>query len=232
MTSLPPLRCSADGLFDAESENAGIIPRTVKRIFAKMNEKKKAWTEGEFDYCVKVSFLEIYNEKLDDLLSTDPSYFESQSTAASAAFAGATKAAAKAPGSKAGVPGAAATSEDLEGDNEKNQRLQIMEDKDGIRVAGLLEHQVYSPKEVFALLARGVQKRATAETKCNAASSRSHCVFTIHISMKESFNGKVSIVACACTCTSARRKVMADSPGAFACAASCLQLLSLSERAQ
>ena len=70
-------------------------------------------------------------------------------------------------------------------------RLKIVEDKAlGIRVAGLEEIPIKSPRECFALLQRGVAKRATAETKCNAASSRSHCVFTLTITMKETFDGQ------------------------------------------
>ena len=57
----------ADGAFDAESEHAGIIPRTVKRVFAALDARGDG-----FEYVVKMSFLEIYNERLDDLLSPDP----------------------------------------------------------------------------------------------------------------------------------------------------------------
>lgn len=46
----------------AEDPGAGIIPRTLHHLFEKLNE-------GDSEYSVRVSFLEIYNEELFDLLS-------------------------------------------------------------------------------------------------------------------------------------------------------------------
>ncbi len=83
----------------------------------------------------------------------------------------------------AGAPSAAAAKE--------LERLKIINDeKTGVRVAGLEEISVASPAECFEHLRRSIAKRATAETKCNAASSRSHCVFTITINIRESFDGE------------------------------------------
>jgi hypothetical protein len=62
----------ADGGVETEGAEAGIIPRAIKRIFAALPSRGE---EG-CDWVVKVSFLEIYNEKLDDLLSADPSSFQ------------------------------------------------------------------------------------------------------------------------------------------------------------
>jgi hypothetical protein len=61
----------ADGTVETEGPDAGIIPRAVKRIFAALPSRGE---EG-CDWVVKVSFLEIYNEKLDDLLSPEDSAF-------------------------------------------------------------------------------------------------------------------------------------------------------------
>jgi hypothetical protein len=41
------------------------------------------------------------------------------------------------------------------------------------------------PAQVFGWVQKGIAKRATAETLMNAASSRSHCVFTLTIHTKE-----------------------------------------------
>lgn len=46
------------------SEQAGIIPRAVRAIFEKLDEIKA-------DYTVRVSFLELYNEELQDLLAVN-----------------------------------------------------------------------------------------------------------------------------------------------------------------
>jgi kinesin family protein 11 len=71
------------------------------------------------------------------------------------------------------------------------ERLKIVEDKRfGIRVQNLEEIPVKSADEVFAYVSRGIAKRATAETACNAQSSRSHCVFTMTIHMRESVDGE------------------------------------------
>ena len=58
--------------------------------------------------------------------------------------------------------------------------LQIREDKRrGVFVEGLSEWVVRSPKEVSGLMQRGAMTRATANTKMNEISSRSHAVFII-----------------------------------------------------
>ena len=58
--------------------------------------------------------------------------------------------------------------------------LQIREDKKkGVFVEGLSEWAVRSPNEVYALMQKGAQCRATATTKMNDLSSRSHSVFII-----------------------------------------------------
>jgi kinesin family protein 11 len=73
----------------------------------------------------------------------------------------------------------------------RGDRLKIITDeKFGQKVAGLEEIQVKNPRECFSYLQKGIAKRATAETKCNAASSRSHCVFTLTITIKELWNGQ------------------------------------------
>ena len=58
--------------------------------------------------------------------------------------------------------------------------LQIREDKKkGVFVEGLSEWAVRSPNEVYSLMQKGAQCRATASTKMNDLSSRSHAVFII-----------------------------------------------------
>lgn len=58
--------------------------------------------------------------------------------------------------------------------------LQIREDKrKGIYVENVSEWAIRSPSEVFKLLKQGANTRATATTKLNALSSRSHAIFII-----------------------------------------------------
>lgn len=56
--------------------------------------------------------------------------------------------------------------------------LQIREDKKrGVFVEGLSEWAVRTPHEIYSLMQRGAMVRATASTKMNDVSSRSHAVF-------------------------------------------------------
>lgn len=81
---------------------------------------------------VRVSYLQIYNEIISDLLKVD------------------------------------------------RTSLQIREDKKkGVFVEGLSEWAVRSPNEVYSLMQKGAQCRATATTKMNDLSSRSHALFII-----------------------------------------------------
>jgi kinesin family member 11 len=51
------------------SANSGVIPRAVRHIFQILEERK-------VDYSMKITFLELYNEEITDLLATEePSRF-------------------------------------------------------------------------------------------------------------------------------------------------------------
>jgi Kinesin-like protein len=71
--------------------------------------------------------------------------------------------------------------------------LHIREDKKkGVFVEGLSEWAVRSPNEIYSLMQKGAMSRATASTKMNDVSSRSHAVFIIiveHMSHDEESNG-------------------------------------------
>ena len=67
--------------------------------------------------------------------------------------------------------------------------LQIREDKKkGVFVEGLSEWAVRSPNEVYSLMQKGAQCRATATTKMNDLSSRSHAVFIIIVEQMSLIN--------------------------------------------
>lgn len=50
-----------EGDFDDE-ELAGIIPRSINAIFDHLQGRAASEGEGEFEFSVRVSFLEVYNE--------------------------------------------------------------------------------------------------------------------------------------------------------------------------
>jgi len=138
------------------SADAGIVPRVLFRLF---HELEKAHT----DYVVKVSFIELYNEELRDLLSND----------------------LLAPTTLMQPMGMA--SKDAKANEEK---LKIFDDvsKRGVVIQGLEEIAVKDSKDALALLTKGSERRQIAATKFNDHSSRSHSVFSITVHIKEVTN--------------------------------------------
>lgn len=53
-------------MFEADDELSGMIPRSVKLIFMKLRD----YLEKGWEYTIEVQFLEIYNEKIKDLLNS------------------------------------------------------------------------------------------------------------------------------------------------------------------
>ncbi|XP_076441935.1 kinesin-like protein KIF6 [Babylonia areolata] len=65
-------------------------------------------------------------------------------------------------------------------------KVNLMEDADqNIHLKNLSVHQANSEEEALNLLFLGDTNRMIAETPMNQASSRSHCIFTVHITARE-----------------------------------------------
>lgn len=121
----------------ADDSSKGIIPRIVEQIFDSI-----ARADSNIEFMVKVSYMEIYMEKIRDLL----------------------------------VP--------------QNDNLPVHEDKQkGVYVKGLYEFYVGSVGEVYQVLERGGQARAVAATNMNQESSRSHSIFLIEVTQKNTETG-------------------------------------------
>jgi kinesin family protein 6/9 len=61
-------------------------------------------------------------------------------------------------------------------------RVRVQEGRDGaVMLSGLRQFEVASERDALNLLFLGNVRRATAETPHNAASSRSHCIFTLQL---------------------------------------------------
>ncbi|KAF7363485.1 Kinesin motor domain-containing protein [Mycena sanguinolenta] len=133
------------------SANAGMIPRVLFRLFHQLESSGS-------DYSVKISFVELYNEELRDLLAADPS----------------APSGSKPAGKDIGAPKAP-------------EGLKIFDDasKHGVFIQGLEEIAVKDSADALALLTKGSQRREVAATKFNDHSSRSHSVFTITVHVKE-----------------------------------------------
>lgn len=144
------------------SSEAGIVPRTLHRLFAALDAAPSALAR---DSSVKISFVEIYNEDIRDLLS--------------ASYAGSSSAAAQPMGVASSAKGGAL----------KDGELRIYEDPNpkgrGVVIQGLEEVGVRSAKDGIELLRKGSGRRETGETLMNATSSRSHSIFSITVHVKE-----------------------------------------------
>uniref|UniRef100_A0A0B6YSE6 Kinesin-like protein n=1 Tax=Arion vulgaris TaxID=1028688 RepID=A0A0B6YSE6_9EUPU len=65
-------------------------------------------------------------------------------------------------------------------------KVSLMEDADqNIHLKNLTVHQASSEEDALNLLFMGDTNRMIAETPMNQASSRSHCIFTVHLTCKE-----------------------------------------------
>jgi kinesin family protein 11 len=133
------------------SAGAGMIPRVLANLFAHLETSVP-------DYSVKVSFVELYNEELRDLLSPNLS-------------------------APAGSEQPMSKGKSASGD--RNEGLKIFEDaRGGVFIQGVEETFVKNAAEAVNQLRKGSDRRQIAATKFNDHSSRSHSVFTITIHTK------------------------------------------------
>jgi kinesin family protein 11 len=132
----------------SSDDHMGVIPRSVHAIF-------EALDSMQADYTTRVSFLELYNEELQDLLVDTP-----------------------APGTTAAVAKGKKSSSSQSG-------VVLREGRTGVVVCGLEEVQVLNASDIFKILERGIRQRSTAATLMNKNSSRSHSIFTIKMMIKE-----------------------------------------------
>lgn len=164
----------------------GMVPRAISHVFA-VAESARVQT-GSDRFVLRVSYLEIYNDKLIDLLAKAPDLsnvggdgdatLASLNTTAVSARAGAGASAA-----------AAATSTGGGGPS-----LQVHEDRRGRPyVPGLTMPLVRSESEAINWLFAGEANRMLAEHALNKASTRSHCIFTIYIDQEMSADAALGI---------------------------------------
>ena len=154
-------------------ESAGIVPRAVSQIFDHLRAEAQ-------EFSVKFTFLELYNEEITDLLA-EPSggHHPNNPEAGNLATGGgpSDETAAASSVSSSFAPASQGAS--------RSAHHALMEDgRGGVSVRNLEEAEARTPGEIFARLARGVGRRRTAETLCNAHSSRSHSVFTLTVRAK------------------------------------------------
>lgn len=117
-------------------DDRGVVPRVCADLFAAMESTPESEVS---EFVVHASYLEVHNERVNDLLRPDSS----------------------------------------------GQNLKLRESRAaGTQVIGLTQEMVSSPVDFLDLLELGAKSRATAATKANERSSRSHCIFTIMLEAK------------------------------------------------
>ncbi|CAM9751613.1 unnamed protein product [Chrysoparadoxa australica] len=144
-------------------EDRGIIARSLHDIYQGHHQSLDDYP-SKARPTVSLSFLEVYNEQLYDLLQFSQSPYDDLDLPKPIA-------------PLAPVP------------------LQISQGPDGsTRVRGLTIQEASSEAEALALLAKAEEARAVATHQLNDSSSRSHVVFTIHLSFEGGVTSKLDIV--------------------------------------
>lgn len=136
-------------------ETLGLIPLSVAYLYSRVMEES---LQGESRFEITVSYLEIYNEKIYDLLDCEN---ESKSTTVSGSRMF----------TQAGIRGSKTPVE-----------LKLREDsKYGVKIVGLTEKRCESSDELLKWIRIGDKSRKTGETIYNTRSSRSHAIVMIRL---------------------------------------------------
>lgn len=135
----------------------GIIPMCVNTVFDRINE---GLPNKKFN--VKVSYLEIYNERIFDLLNLPQ-----------------------------GKPFGIASNNMTNSANALVNDLKLRDDpRYGVKVVGLTERNVSSKEELMRCISIGDHNRKTGETDFNTRSSRSHAVVLIRVFCTDELTGE------------------------------------------
>ncbi|KAJ1035660.1 hypothetical protein NDA18_000437 [Ustilago nuda] len=137
------------------------------------HDTTKVAVDRNLRYSVFVSYVEIYNEKLFDLLDVSPGATLGRSESVRASNWSLANMANTASSS---IPASASITL-----NRRPLSLKNDQENGGKYVAGLREIKINSPQEARDLLHRGQENRAVFATMANRASSRSHGIFTIKV---------------------------------------------------
>ncbi|KAI8341360.1 kinesin motor domain-containing protein [Chlamydoabsidia padenii] len=115
------------------------------------------------EYSVKVSLIELYNEELRDLLNVNSGANNNNNSSSSGGG----------------------------GTNSNPNPLRIYEDHQGsgVIVQNIEETLITNAEDGIRVLQEGTRNRSSAATKCNEKSSRSHCIFTLTVHIKEEVTG-------------------------------------------
>ncbi|KAI9189310.1 hypothetical protein H9P43_000741 [Blastocladiella emersonii ATCC 22665] len=154
---------------NVNTENQGIVPRAIHALFAELPHRYPPPSSAQ----VSVSFLELYNEELIDLLN--PALASARIDARPGSAPPPSRPASAAPWSR-GMASAES------GDS----ALRIREDEYGNIVwVGVREEVCGSPEQLLGLLNKGSLCRTTGSTDMNMVSSRSHAIFSVTLRLNK-----------------------------------------------
>ncbi|KAF4747208.1 hypothetical protein FOZ63_031973, partial [Perkinsus olseni] len=164
-------------------DSPGVLRHLMEEIFSAVDEEKHHGNQ----LCVTVSFLEIYNEQLRDLLDpeTVPTAIALQRRSLNELKSpNALKPPPGSPGKRRpNTPPPPTVMADEPSDrNDKKKKLFVHQHPTkGVFVPNLTEAACGSLSECLSFLNLGLRQRATAQTNMNSQSSRSHSVFTVRL---------------------------------------------------
>jgi len=150
---------AVSGSLDTGSEYRGIIPRLLEDVFQELNNHK------EQDYIVIANFIELYENRVNDLLS-DFDKHRRDSAMTSYSF----------------------SSTMSSRSNISNKSVEVREVNKKFVAQNSQNVTINNPEEGKSLLFFGNSKRAKRATNMNADSSRSHAIFSLTLA-KRSPNG-------------------------------------------
>lgn len=142
---------------EASKNNDGIIQMVASDLFRNIKDKS-----SERDFSVSVSYIEIYNERVRDLLIDND---------------------ATGQGSRRSMTSVSSARHSSSGDV---KTLGVREDpKRGGVYVDSKECRVYDANDIISALEAGSKNRASAVTSMNYQSSRSHAIFRIKVESRE-----------------------------------------------
>lgn len=155
----------------------------------KIHDSNYIDVDGDIEYKIFASYLEVYNEQCYDLFEKSSNSETADSRAQGASEQGHNNEA------KAGNEQGAGHTTDLSTVRKDKRRvrrkilkLKMNRDRE-VHPEGITEIEISNCADIDRLLEFGQQNRSVAHTKANEVSSRSHAVFFITLKMKETLKG-------------------------------------------
>ena len=145
-----------------DDEKSGMIHRLIQDIFQQMKESPPS-----IEYIVRCSFVEIYLEKILDLLNPANRSIQILEDGDLGSMMG----------------GSSSSSSTLDGNGNRTIN------EGGVRIDGASEACCFDQSDVISLLIRGNACRTVSSTKMNTDSSRSHAIFIMKIEQKDDITG-------------------------------------------